>query len=1084
MPEERRIVTILFADVTGSTELGESLDPEDVRALLGRYYAIAKEVVAAHGGTIEKFIGDAVMAVFGLPQAHGDDVLRALSAALELRDRVRAEPALGERVPVRLGVSTGEVVATRDTSGGDFLITGDAVNVAARLQQAAEPWAILCTERAVHAAGAAFTFGPASAIAAKGKRTPIVAATLVGRGDIRTPARIPLVGRETDLAHLELIARRTLTERRPFLLSLIAPAGTGKTRILEEFLDRLPRLSPDATVAVGQCLPYGQRLTYWPLRAVLFRLAAIEEEDEPPAIRKAIRIWLTGLGIKDAEKTADLLAATVGAGESEITDRTALLGAWRSAIEAAARRAPLVLVFEDLHWSSDSFLDLVEFVMQPRGDAAILMIALARPEILDRRPAWGGGRRNYVSMSLEPLSDAETGALVGHLLNVDAPEIIARIVARAEGNPFYAEELVRSVVERAAMPADAASVERALATLPDTVQATVLARIDLLSPDERRVLQLGAIFGRAFHEAGIAAIAPELAPTLERTVEQLLSKDLIRAEGAEGVAFRHILIREVAYYTLTRGERAQFHAAAGGWLERNAAGRGDALAELIAWHYREAVTLTGTLGRTAAQDSIRHKAVHWLARAADAAAAGAATFETVRHLRGAIDLADEDSLPGLYERLGDVSAVAGISEDAYLQALRLCREQGRPAPQRLRLLANLLTLLTRFQGAVSRRPSDEDMKQLLSEGETLLSEVDDERTVARFLIAKGFLPFWIGARTPPSSSEIAEAEAHAFRGLEIAARLRDAGLQSVALDALSSCAIRRRAWRQSHEFSRRRLAFGERLDLVERMDAYSVAAWAGCQLGDLDDAIDTSAAGLALLQPGQVPAQALHVAAWQIYALTLRGRWDEALAAGEVAFRLWNESNRFSAGFAVRGFVAALDVARGRRDDRLIERYREVADEIFRQLAPDAYFALPFKPLLTGALAAFPAAVARFQSHPSVEFHERALSFCSDQSYPLAHEVTKAIIAFAEPLGLRVLEAQARRALGIRACHAEELARALAIFERIGAAPYAARARCERALLIDDEQEFAAGMRALEGIGDVDQLERFDQARRRTGGAC
>ncbi|HET8999596.1 MAG TPA: adenylate/guanylate cyclase domain-containing protein, partial [bacterium] len=356
MPEERRIVTILFADVTGSTELGESLDPEDVRALLGRYYAIAKEVVAAHGGTIEKFIGDAVMAVFGLPQAHGDDVLRALSAALELRDRVRAEPALGERVPVRFGVNTGEVVATRDTSGGDFLITGDAVNIAARLQQAADPWVILCSERAAHGAGAAFTFGPAAAIHAKGKRTPIRAAALVGRADVRTPERIPLVGREADLAQLELIARRTLIERRPFLVSLIAPAGTGKTRLLEEFLDRLPRLSPGATVAIAQCLPYGQRLTYWPLRAVLFRLAAIGEETELPAIRTAIHLWLTGLGTEHAEKTAELLAATVGAGESEITDRTALLGAWRAAIEAAARQSPLVLVFEDLHWSSDSLL--------------------------------------------------------------------------------------------------------------------------------------------------------------------------------------------------------------------------------------------------------------------------------------------------------------------------------------------------------------------------------------------------------------------------------------------------------------------------------------------------------------------------------------------------------------------------------------------------------------------------------------------------------------------------------------------------------------------------------------------------------
>jgi len=759
------------------------------------------------------------------------------------------------------------------------------------------------------------------------------------------------------------------------------------------------------------------------------------------------------LGIEHAEKTAELLAATVGAGESEITDRTALLGAWRSAIEAAARRAPLVLVFEDLHWSSDSLLDLVEYVMQPRGDAAVLMIALARPEILDRRPAWGGGRRNYVSLSLEPLSDVETGTLVGHLLNVRVPEIIARIVARAEGNPFYAGELVRSLVERAATQHDATSVERALATLPETVQATVLARLDLLAPDERRVLQLGAIFGRAFHEAGIAAIAPELVPTLDRAIEQLLAKDLIRLGGTEGVAFRHILIREVAYHTLTRAERAQFHAAAGGWLEGNAAGRGDALAELIAYHYREAATLPGGRDRAAAGDIVRQKAVHWLTRAADVAAAGAATFETVRHLRGAIELADDESLPELYERLGDAT-VAGISVDAYLQALRLCRERGRAAAQRLRVLASLLTLYTRFQGTVAKRPSAEEMQQFLGEGETLRAEVDDERAVARFLIAKGFLPFWIGTRTPPTSSQIAEAEAHAFRGLEIAQRLDDAGLQSVALDALSSCAMGRGAWRQSRELNRRRLAFEDRLDLVERIDAHSVAAWGACQLGDLDEAVDTSASGLALLQPGQTPAQALHLVAWRIYALTLRGLWDEALAAGERAYHLWIESNRFAAKFAARGFVAALDVARGRADTALIDRYREVVEEIARQLSPDTP-GLRFVGLIPGDLEALATEVEQGNIPPSVEYLERALSFCCDRGHRLARDVTSAVIAAAELHEQLPLQAQARRALGIAATDPQELARALAIFERIGAAPYAARARCERALLIGDAQELS-----------------------------
>src|SRR4051812_6433128 len=280
MSDERRIVTVLFADVTGSTALGESLDPEDLRALLSRYYAIAKDVVAAHGGTVEKFIGDAVMAVFGLRRAHGDDALRALSAAPELRDRVRDDTRLGDRMPIRLGVNTGDVIASRDATSDDFLVTGDAVNVAARIQQNAPPWSIVVGERTMRAARSEFRFGPTEQVEAKGKSAPLNVSQLLGRAHAMT-ARMPIFGRDADLAQLDLVAARSFDERRPFLVTVIAPAGTGKTRLLEEFVDHLPRISADARVCVAQCLPYGQRLTYWPLRAVLFRIVGLDE-DAPP----------------------------------------------------------------------------------------------------------------------------------------------------------------------------------------------------------------------------------------------------------------------------------------------------------------------------------------------------------------------------------------------------------------------------------------------------------------------------------------------------------------------------------------------------------------------------------------------------------------------------------------------------------------------------------------------------------------------------------------------------------------------------------------------------------------------------------
>ncbi|HXN58633.1 MAG TPA: adenylate/guanylate cyclase domain-containing protein, partial [Candidatus Angelobacter sp.] len=462
MAEERRVVTILFADVAGSTALGDALDPEDVRVLLRRYYDIARETVSEHGGILEKFIGDAVVAVFGFPHTHDDDPQRALAAALTLRDRVRADPQLGDRLPIRLGINTGEVVAARESATGDFPLSGDAVNVAARLQQAADSWAILCGERTVANVRRGFEFGPVITLELRGKSQPIRALPLLSRSDrLPVATRTPLIGRDADLQQLELVASRALHEQRPFLVSIIAPAGVGKTRLLEEFLERLPGIEPRATVAIAQCLPYGQRLTYWPLRGVLYRLIGVPEDAKPTTVRQAILDWLDGSGLEAMDREVELLAATVGAGETEVSDRSALLAAWRTFFEIAARRAPLVLVFEDLHWSSDSLLDLFEFVMQPRGDLPLLMIALTRPELLDRRPGWGGGRRSYMSISLEPLSDRDTAQLVDQLLEGCSPELVDRIVRRAEGNPFFAGELIRSVAERAG--AD---------QLPDTVQAT------------------------------------------------------------------------------------------------------------------------------------------------------------------------------------------------------------------------------------------------------------------------------------------------------------------------------------------------------------------------------------------------------------------------------------------------------------------------------------------------------------------------------------------------------------------------------------------------------------------------------------
>jgi len=1066
--EERRVVTILFADVAGSTAMGDAFDPEDVRVLLRRYYDVARETVTEHGGILEKFIGDAVVAVFGFPHTHDDDPQRALLAALTLRDRVRADPALGDRLPIRLGINTGEVVASRESATGDFPLSGDPVNVAARLQQAAESWGILCGERTVGSIRAGFTFGPLIEIDARGKSQPIRAVALLGRAAPQPVARrTPLIGREADLQQLEIVGRRSLKEQRPFLVSIIAPAGVGKTRLLEEFLERLPDIEPRATVAIAQCLPYGQRLTYWPLRAVLYRLIGVPEEAKSHTVRSAIRAWLDGSGMEAIDREAELLAATVGAGETEVSDRSALLAAWRTFFEIAARRAPLVLVFEDLHWSSDSLLDLFEFVMQPRGDLPLLMIALSRPELLDRRPGWGGGRRNYTSISLEPLSDRETAQLVERLLEGCPAELVDRIVRHAEGNPFFAGELIRSVAERAGGD-----------QLPDTVQATVLARLDLLAPEQRRIIQLGSVFGRAFRPPGLLALEPTL-QGVEQLIDQLTEKDLLRSTGSDIFAFRHILIREVAYQTLTRAERGRLHAAAAAWLEGLAGEREDSLAELIGYHYREAAAIaTAQRPNDIETQTIRDKAVDWLSRAADVAASAAASLEGGRHLRSAIDLAQPTRLPDLYQRLGEMAESGEARVEAYRTALRLCREQGRTPTQQLQILAGMLTSYTRFQGSVANRLPEEAMAELRRDARAVAAQVTDERALAAYFAAEGFFPFWVqGSGGHVSEAEIAEADASAERALEIGRRLDDPNLQSAALDALAGTGgLIHDDWHRSREYSRQRLTFQDRLDMFEKVDAHSMVVWSSALLGDLDEAERVSAQGLAQVQPGQVPSVVLHLVVWRIYVLTLLGRWDESLAMAQRARQLLLESSQSAAGYALRGFMAALDIARARQDQGLLELYGTIHDEIAAAFPEGSPFR-QWRGYGRTDLESCQAAVEHFFRRPrlQVERLERGLSMLLDHDRLPSTDGLVAVLAFCREGDYPLLEAQVERALGQAQRDPARLERSIALFDRAGAQPYAARARCERGLMTGDATQMEAGLAVLERLGDAEQILRFER---------
>ena len=543
-------MTVVFCDVTGSTALGERLDPEALRALLARYFERMRSIVERHGGTVEKFIGDAVMAVFGVPVVHEDDALRAARAAVEMRD---ALPELG--VTGRIGVTTGEVV----TGTEERLATGDPVNVAARLQQAAGPGEVLVAATTLALIRDAVEVEAAGDVELKGKSKPITAhrlLTVLGEAGLTRRSETPLVGRSRESRLLADAWERTVSERSCHLVTILGPAGVGKSRLVAEFLG-----STEGTrVVQGRCLPYGEGITYWPIVEVVRGLADVEPGERAAAALRSL-----------------IYEDEVPASVDEIA------WAFRKLLEAAAAEAPVAAVFDDLNWGEETFLDLVEHIADLSRDAPILLLCMARPDLLDRRPAWGGGKVNATTLLLEPLSDEESDALISELLDdplLDS-QFHARIRDAAEGNPLFVQQMV-ALLE--ASPT-------AEAVVPPTIQALLAARLDQLEPAEREVLQCGSVEGRVFHSGGVLAlVGGEL--RVEACLTTLVRKEFVRPdrsqlEGEDAFRFRHLLIRDAAYNALAKSARADLHRRFAFWLGENSAALLE-LDELIGYHLEQA----------------------------------------------------------------------------------------------------------------------------------------------------------------------------------------------------------------------------------------------------------------------------------------------------------------------------------------------------------------------------------------------------------------------------------------------------------------------------------------------------------------
>ncbi len=784
-PEERRVVTIMFADITGSTPLADRLDPEDMRAILAGYFNLMTQQIRRHGGTVEKYIGDAVMAVFGLPIAHEDDPDRAIRAALDMQTALAqfnqqrtAQDSNATRLQMRIGINTGEVAAPGAQSNRqDFLITGDAVNVAARLQQAASPDTILVGERTYLATRNVFEFRELAPFHLKGKVDPVRAWVVQGikwRSPIiiQHPRGIeglqaPLVGRDLELTLIHATYARVQAEQRPHLITLLGTPGIGKTRLVHEFIEKEEEAVKSASsskqavsprVLHGRCPPYGEGITYWPLVEILRDLLQVRENEDREALEKRFYsfVYDTLTEAKLSEEAAEIANAIItsigrglsgdssdtGFAERREIQRSAhskgneqggpqatLFRAWRIFLEAISQQAPLILIIDDLQWADEALLDLLEYLTDRITQAPILFICPARPEFLERRRDWGGGRRNFTTIVLEALTEEETRELISGLLDTDdLPDVFYHsIQSRAEGNPFFVEEIVRMLIDQGvlekydghwrlsmqndtllselaspATPPDDTLLDRhyvlPLPRLPDTIQGVLAARVDLLSQIEKQVLQYAAIIGRTFWLSGLLELASDLdATTVLQTLDALIERDFIMetervaripVEHDRVYSFKHILIRDVVYNNIPRNRRSQKHAQLALWLEEKVGENPDGFSELLAYHYRQAllnwsasllintINPDGGTSNTATQSlrltrqELMARSIKYLRLAGDEAYHSYYTIRAIQAYTDALDLLQESNADALtiahmHQKLADAYAQRANADKAW-----------------------------------------------------------------------------------------------------------------------------------------------------------------------------------------------------------------------------------------------------------------------------------------------------------------------------------------------------------------------------------------------------------------------------------
>jgi len=961
--EERKVVTVLFADVTGSTALGERLDPERLKDVMGAYFDAMREEIEAEGGTVEKFIGDAVMAVFGVPATHEDDPARALRAAGRMLSRLEVlNVDLSSRheveLQIRVGVNTGEVIAASAPRPGEAMVSGDAVNVAARLEQSARPGSVVVSERTARATRG-FVFRPLGSLELRGKGRGVPAFELAGE---RTAApergipglRAPMVGRDEELALLRSIYSRAAAEGRPHLVTVFGDAGIGKSRLTAEFLGWAESTEPPALALRGRCLPYGEGVTYWPLAEILKGHAGVLDTDPPDAalgkIRKLGQDLLTPEVASDPDRATAALAYTVGVEDPSVDFRSMaprqvraeVHAAWRSFFSALATSGPVVVLVEDVHWADPALLDLLED-LSDRAQGPVIVVCPSRPELIARRPGWGGGRRSYSSIFLEPLTPEDAQGLVRLLLTVeDLPRPVRdRILERAEGNPFYLEEIIRGLIDAGRISRDGerwrAAEDIADVQIPDTVQGVLAARIDLLDPGDKRVLQLAAVVGRVFWTGPVLRLLGDGdAESLTDAIERLQDRELVLARlgssmaGQQELIFKHVLTREVAYGGLPRRDRVQAHAEVARWIEDTAGERRDEFVELLAHHYTEAHRGAREDGRVdddtverlrrgafdallrASLDARSKMAVSKARRLAGEAAAVASTPEERASALEALGLIN------LTDYQGDM-AYRAFRDAAELRAAKVPEDRLALA----RVCSRALESPTRWPGSMRNKVTQEEAERYLSLGFDANPPEDSEERV-RLLTAQGFWSFaFPDARNEGGYRKATQA---AQQALAMAARMGRVDLELAALDSLGSVTMIQGLYGGLSDLLARRLELvaGD-VDPQERGDTYANAAWNSADIGRYRDAVRYGVEG-AERTISEMPGVAIHCLARASVARFALGEWDELLAGLDQMMETMGDRRDSPPPFALMAYAAAAVVHDARGDRAMADRLLEVVE--------------------------------------------------------------------------------------------------------------------------------------------------------------